>query len=189
MLGRFKAFRSFFIVLEFCDGVSLDQYVRENGAFAENQFRRVMAQLAAALSYAHSKGIVHRDIKPSNVLLTSEGNVKLMDFGLAKPVDNGKGNCSRLISGTPRFMAPEQLQGAPPDMQADLFALGCTAWKLLTGKELISDTRLTDIEDRHENWQLPDMDNLSHEISAFLQNCLQADPKHRRVDLDAISRW
>jgi len=189
MLGRFKAFRSFFIVLEFCDGVSLDQYVRKNGAFAENQFRKVMAQLAAALSYAHSKGIVHRDIKPSNVLLTSDGNVKLMDFGLAKPVDNGEGNCSRLISGTPRFMAPEQLQGAPPDVQADLFALGCMAWKLLTGKELISDIRLTDIVDRHKNWQLPDMDNLPREISAFLQNCLQADPKHRRVDLDAISRW
>jgi len=189
MLGRFKAFRSFFIVLEFCDGVSLDQYVRKNGAFTENQFRKVMAQLAAALSYAHSKGIVHRDIKPSNVLLTSDGNVKLMDFGLAKPVENGEGNCSRLISGTPRFMAPEQLQGAPPDMQADLFALGCTAWKLLTGKELISDIRLTDIGDRHKNWQLPDMADLSLEISEFLQNCLQADPKHRCVDLDAISRW
>lgn len=189
MLGRFKAFRSFFIVLEFCDGVSLDHYVRENGPLAETQFRKVMAQLAAALYYAHSKGIVHRDIKPSNVLLTSEGNVKLMDFGLAKPVDNGEGNSSRLISGTPRFMAPEQLQGAPPDTRADLFALGCTAWKLLAGKELIADTRLTDIEDRHQDWRLPDMGHLPDQVSDFLQNCLQADPANRHVDLDAVSRW
>jgi CRP-like cAMP-binding protein len=189
MLGRFKAFRSFFIVLEFCDGVSLDRYVREHGPLPDTQFRKVIAQLSAALSYAHSNGIVHRDIKPSNVILTSSGDVKLMDFGLAKPVDHRQGNSSRLISGTPRFMAPEQLQGAPPDTQADLFSLGCTAWKLLTGKELITDTRLSDIEDRHQNWLLPDMSHLSKEFSAFLQNCLQADPAHRHVDLDAISRW
>jgi CRP-like cAMP-binding protein len=189
MLGRFKAFRSFFIVLEFCDGVSLDHHVRENGPLDATQFRKIMAQLAAALCYAHSKGIVHRDIKPSNVILTSEGNVKLMDFGLAKPVDNGEGNSSRLISGTPRFMAPEQLLGAPPDTQADLFSLGCTAWKLLTGNELITDTRLSDIENRHQNWQLPDMDDLPSEVSDFLQNCLQTDPANRHVDLDAISRW
>lgn len=189
MLGRFKAFRSFFIVLEFCDGVSLDRYIRENGPLPDAQFRKVIAQLSAALFYAHSNGIVHRDIKPSNVILTSDGNVKLMDFGLAKPVDHRQGNSSRLISGTPRFMAPEQLQGAPPDTQADLFSLGCTAWKLLTGKDLITDTRLSDIENRHQNWQLPGTSHLSKEFSAFLQDCLQADPAHRHVDLDAISRW
>ena len=189
MLGRFKAFRSFFIVLEFCDGVSLDQLVRQNGPLSEEKFRKVIAQLAAALSYAHSKGIVHRDIKPSNVILTSSDDVKLMDFGLAKPVDNGEGTTSRLVSGTPRFMAPEQLQGAPTDTHADLFSLGCTAWKLLTGKELISDTRLSDIEDRHQNWQLPDMSDLTPEIAEFLAACLQIDPENRLVDLAAVARW
>jgi CRP-like cAMP-binding protein len=189
MLGRFKAFRSFFIVLEFCDGVSLDQYVRKNGPLPDAQFRKVIAQLAAALSYAHSKGIVHRDIKPSNVILTSSGDVKLMDFGLAKPVDDGEGTSSRLISGTPRFMAPEQLQGAPTDTRADLFSLGCTAWKLLTGKDLITETRLSDIEARHKNWQLPDMNDLSPEIVLILAACLQIDPARRMVDLDAVSLW
>ncbi|MGZ0168238.1 MAG: protein kinase domain-containing protein [Planctomycetales bacterium] len=189
MLGRFKAFRSFFIVLEFCDGISLGRYVRENGPLPDAQFRKVIAQLAAALSYAHSKGIVHRDIKPSNAILTSSGDVKLMDFGLAKPVDNGEGSSSRLISGTPRFMAPEQLQGAPTDTHADLFALGCTAWKLLTGKELITDTRLSDIEARHKNWQLPDMSDLAPDVVQILVACLQVDPAKRVVDLDAVARW
>ena len=86
-------------------------------------------------------------------------------------------------------MAPEQLLGAPPDTQADLFSLGCTAWKLLTGSELITDTRLSDIENRHKNWRLPDMNNLSQDVGAFIQNCLKTDPAHRHVDLDAISRW
>jgi serine/threonine-protein kinase len=176
-------------VLEFCDGVSLDQYVRKNGPLPDAQFRKVIAQLAAALSYAHSKGIVHRDIKPSNVILTSSGDVKLMDFGLAKPVDDGEGTSSRLISGTPRFMAPEQLQGAPTDTRADLFSLGCTAWKLLTGKDLITETRLSDIEARHKNWQLPDMNDLSPEIVLILAACLQIDPARRMVDLDAVSLW
>ncbi len=189
MMGRFKAFRSFFIVLEFCDGVTLDAFVRKNGPLSEEQFRKVIAQLASALSYAHSKGVVHRDIKPSNIILTSSANVKLMDFGLAKPVDNGNGEDSKLISGTPRFMAPEQLQGAPTETPADLFSLGCTAWKLLTGKELINDTRLSDIEDRHKNWQLPDTTSFAPEIAAFLESCLQVDPEHRSVDLAAIARW
>ena len=189
MLGRFKAFRSFFIVLEFCDGVTLDKFVRKNGPLSEERFRKVIAQLASALSYAHSKGIVHRDIKPSNIILTASDDVKLMDFGLAKPVDNGDGTASRLVSGTPRFMAPEQLTGAPTDTHADLFSLGCTAWKLLTGKELINDTRLSDIQDRHQNWKLPDTNNFTPEIAAFLESCLQVDPEQRLVDLEAVSRW
>jgi CRP-like cAMP-binding protein len=189
MFGRFKAFRSFFIVLEFCDGISLDQTIRQSGPLSETEFRKVVAQLASALSYAHSKGIVHRDIKPSNVILTSAGTVKLMDFGLAKPVDNGETTSSRLISGTPRFMAPEQLQGGRTDTHADLFSLGCTAWKLLTGHDLISDTRLFDIERRHQNWRLPDISHLSPDVAAFLESCLQIDPALRVVDLDKIARW
>ena len=189
MVGRFKAFRSFFIVLEFCDGVTLDAFVRKNGPLSEEQFRKIVAQLASALSYAHSKGIAHRDIKPSNIILTATDNVKLMDFGLAKPVDNGDAAASRLISGTPRFMAPEQLKGAPTETHADLFSLGCTAWKLLTGKDLINDTRLSDIEDRHKNWQLPDTSKFTPEIAAFLKTCLQVDPVKRSVDLEAVARW
>jgi serine/threonine protein kinase len=153
------------------------------------QFRKIIAPLATALSYAHSKGIVHRDIKPSIIILTSSDEVKLMDFGLAKPVDNGEGKASHLISGTPHFMAPEQLKGVPTDTHADLFSLGCTAWKLLTGKELINDTRLSEIEDRHMNWELPDMSDFTPEIAAFLESCLQVDPVNRSVDLAAIARW
>lgn len=189
MLGRFKAFRSFFIVLEYCDGVSLDEVIRKDGPLSEAQFRTVVAQLASALSYAHAEGIVHRDVKPSNVILTSSNDIKLMDFGLAKPVDKGDGASSNLISGTPRFMAPEQLLGAPPDTRADLFSLGCTAWKLLTGKELITDTRLSDIEHRHRNWQLPDIGHLPPDIADFLTGCLQADLTSRSADLDAVARW
>jgi CRP-like cAMP-binding protein len=189
MLGRFKAFRSFFIVLEFCDGVSLDHFVRQNGPLSEEQFRKVIAQLASALSYAHAKGVVHRDIKPSNVILTSSGDVKLMDFGLAKPVENADVASSNLISGTPRFMAPEQLQGGRADTCADLFSLGCTAWKLLTGNDLISETRFFDIEKRHKNWALPDTTQFAPEIAEFLTACLQADPVCRSVDLDAVARW
>lgn len=189
MIGRFKAFRSFFIVLEYCDGVSLDEVIRQNGPLSETQFRNVIGQLVDALSYAHSKGIVHRDVKPSNVILTSSGDVKLMDFGLAKPVDHSKAASSNLISGTPRFMAPEQLLGDPPDTQADLFSVGCTAWKLLSGAELITDTRLSDIEERHKNWRLPDMSDLPPDIAEFLTGCLQADPSRRAIDVDAVTRW
>lgn len=189
MLGRFKAFRSFFIVLEFCDGVSLDQFIRQNGPLSEEQFCKVIAQLASALSYAHAKSVVHRDIKPSNIILTSSGDVKLMDFGLAKPVENADAASSNVISGTPRFMAPEQLQGGRANTCADLFSLGCTAWKLLTGNDLITETRFIDIEKRHRNWVLPDTSHFIPEIAEFLTACLQADPACRSVDLEAVARW
>jgi CRP-like cAMP-binding protein len=189
MLGRFKAFRSFFIVLEFCDGVSLDHFVRQNGPLSEEQFRKVIAQLASALSYAHSKGVVHRDVKPSNIILTSSGDVKLMDFGLAKPVESADAASSNLISGTPRFMAPEQLQGDRANTCADLFSLGCTAWKLLTGNDLITETRFFDIEKRHRNWVLPVTTQFAPGIAEFLTACLQADPVCRSVDLDAVALW
>ena len=112
-----------------------------------------------------------------------------MDFGLAKPVDRGESTSSRLISGTPRFMAPEQLLGGRTDTHADLFSLGCTAWKLLTGSELITDTRLSDIERRHRNWQLPDTSHFSPDVAGFLKSCLQVDPARRDINLDEISCW
>lgn len=188
MLGRFKAFRSFFIVLEFCDGVTLDRVVRRYGPLAEKQFRRVVAQLAGALAYAHSNNVVHRDVKPSNVMLTAANEVKLMDFGLARPVET-EASSRGLIAGTPRYMAPEQLQGDMTSPRADLFSLGCTAWKLLTGDDLIRDTRITDILRRHENWKIPELRGVSREVVEFIGTCLQVDPEKRDIDLAAVSEW
>lgn len=188
-VGRFRAFRSFFIVMEFCPGVSLDQIIRDRDVVEESEFRRIIAQIAAGLNYAHEQGVIHRDIKPSNIMLKPDGQVKLMDFGLAKPVAAEAARSNNLIAGTPRYMAPEQLQGRTVDTRADLFALGVTAWKLLTGDNLITARSLSGIEHCHTNWESPDVSEFSQDIAEFLTLCLQKYPADRTVDLGKIAQW
>jgi CRP-like cAMP-binding protein len=188
-IGRFRAFRSFFIVMEFCPGVSLDQIVRNQGLVEEADFRRIFAQVAAGLNYAHERGVIHRDIKPSNIMLTPDGQVKLMDFGRAKPVTSESARSNNLVAGTPRFMAPEQFQGKRVDARADLFSLGLTAWKLLTGDNLISARSLSAIDRLHASWQAPDVSDFPPDIAEFLTLCLQKHPSDRTVDLGKIAQW
>jgi hypothetical protein len=187
MKGRFRAFRSFFIVLEYCDGVSLDVTLQDTGPLPLADFRQVIGQLASALAYAHQHNVVHRDVKPSNIMLTDCGDVKLMDFGLANPVDEA--GTKGIVAGTPRYMPLQQLRGGSIDPRADLFALGCTAWKLLTGKDLITENSLGEIVKRHENWQVPEVDCEDPAVCDFIQNCLQHQAEDRIVDLSEIARW
>lgn len=183
MIGRFKAFRSFFIVMEFCDGTPLDKVIRADGPLAPDQFCRIFRQLCEALAYAHERNVVHRDIKPSNAMLTADGTIKLMDFGLANPLDTDTDEQRGVIAGTPRYMAPEQLRGEDVDTRADLFSLGCTAWKLLHGKDLVNQRSLAGIQKRHANWDVPVFENVPDEVARFLQTCLAFNPEDRTVDL------
>lgn len=188
MRGRFDAFRSYFLVMEFCEGVSLEDIVRNSGPLTEDGFRRTVGQMAAALEYAHARNIVHRDIKPSNVMQSASGLVKLMDFGLANPVED-LANSDRTISGTLQYMAPEQLNGDAIDQRADLFALGCTAYRLLTGQPLIPGRTVLAVRQQHEKWEIPSFAEFPRDIAAFLRRCLQADPQARIVDLREIALW
>ena len=188
MHGRFEAFRSFFIVLEYCSGESLEELLKQAGPLSAEQFRSVIAQVAAALDFAHSRQVVHRDIKPSNIMLGTDGVVKLMDFGLANPIEDmpmGK----LAVVGTPQFMAPEQLRGELADQRADYFALGCTAYKLLTGNYLVSSRSIGAIRRAHANWQLPELPGVPDDIAAFVKQCLPADARDRNVDLKAVAKW
>lgn len=189
MIGRFRAFRSFFIAMEFCDGVTLDRVVREQGKLSVDRFRKIFSQLASALAYAHGRDVMHRDIKPANVMLTSHLTVKLMDFGLANPVHAKGFDRKNAVAGTPRYMAPEQLLGDESDTRADLFSLGLTAYKLLTGESLIRERSFSAIRERHQSWETPTIDCECGEVADFVRTCLQIKPEDRTVDLEAVARW
>lgn len=187
-VGRFRAFRSMFIAIEFCDGVSLDEVVRVKGPLKPDRFRIIFGQLASALAYAHSRKIVHRDIKPSNVIVSNNDVVKLMDFGLANPIDSMKND--GFLAGTPRYMAPEQAKCQPLTEFADVFALGCTAYRVLTGKSLIAGMSVAEAIEQHENWMLPDLSCFEDDIAEFFRQCLQIDPAQRHIDLSALAtQW
>ncbi len=122
-----------YYAMEFVDGVTLNQYLPEGKPLTDMAFvYSVFAALCDALDYAHGLGILHRDIKPDNVLVSVDGQIKLFDFGLARLADQGFGEKSVLL-GTPYYMAPEQLTGAPTDHRADIYALGVTLYRMLTG--------------------------------------------------------
>jgi tRNA A-37 threonylcarbamoyl transferase component Bud32 len=127
----------FFFAMEFIDGVSLRQVIRERKLSSE-QAIKIVPQLCDALQYAHSEGVVHRDIKPENILIDRKGRVKIADFGLAKltgadqPVQLTQTN---MVMGTPHYMAPEQLENPKSvDHRADIYSMGVVFYEMLTNE-------------------------------------------------------
>lgn len=195
MFGRFKAFKSYFIVMEFCDGITLERLVRLNGPLSQDDFRKAFGQIASAVLYAHQRDVVHRDIKPVNLMLNFDGTVKLMDFGLAKPINELEptGEVETHIVGTPRYMAPEQLNGREISEVTDYFALGCTAYKLLTGGTLFPEHDVTKLRAIHDRWKVPDFSyrhpDWAPDICELLTGCLQRRRSNRVCDLAKYATW
>ncbi len=196
MFGRFQAFRSFFIVMEFCDGITLERLIRLNGPLPEPEFRKVFGQLAMALQYAHERNVIHRDLKPVNLMLNFDGTLKLMDFGLAMPLgvpSSVAESDGRHIVGTPRYMAPEQLNGRELSKETDLFSLGCTVYKLLTGHSLFGETDVLKLCEMHELWKVPNFAKLhpefSPEVCELLTGLLHRRAKKRVCDLSKYATW
>ncbi len=125
-----------YIALQYLQGYPLDEYLKKNGLPTIPQVIRIGRETALGLAAAHQLGLVHRDIKPANLWLEAPtGRVKVLDFGLAKPVvgaDTAELTGSGAVVGTPSYMAPEQGMGKPVDGRADLFSLGCVLYRLCT---------------------------------------------------------
>jgi CRP-like cAMP-binding protein len=193
MYDRFAAFHTFFLALEFCEGRPLDLLLRRIGPLPEDDVRKIVGQLAAGLDYAHRAGVIHRDIKPSNVMAAEDGTLKIMDFGLARPVDEAPSTPEAAVVGTPAYMAPEQLLGERLTVAADLFSLGAVIWELLAGKRLMGTFNFAQIMRMHAAWTPPSVrDRLPHvspELATIVETCLALDPAERRVDLAQLASW
>jgi serine/threonine-protein kinase len=133
-----------YIAMEFVDGVSLEQLMAEGRPLDVPAALNILRQTAAALDYAHSKGIVHRDVKPANVLIAGDA-VKVTDFGIAKATAADQFTMTGAIVGTPNYMSPEQVQGLTVDGRADQFSLAVMAYELFTGEKPFSGEHLTTV--------------------------------------------
>jgi serine/threonine-protein kinase len=122
-----------YLVMEFVDGESLDRVLSRDGRYGWRDALLLTYHLCAGLAYAHGKNIIHRDIKPANIFIMPDGAPKLGDFGLAR-VMRELVIRSTEIRGTPLYMAPEQVKGTMIDHRADLYAVGCTLFELVTGR-------------------------------------------------------
>jgi tetratricopeptide (TPR) repeat protein len=132
----------FFLTMELLEGQTLAEIVRARGRVAAVDTARLGVQVAQGLQYAHERRIVHRDVKTANLFFTRERVVKIMDFGLAKMLEEVRKGAT-LIGGTPYYMAPEQATGEGVDPRADLYALGVTLFELATGRVPFSEGDLT----------------------------------------------
>src|SRR5215472_2981711 len=127
-LGEDPETRTPYIVMEYVKGKSLEQ----SGKLTSGNAVSLVREMAEALDFAHSRGVIHRDLKPSNILLTEDGHAKIADFGIAKLNLSELTVCGQIL-GTPAFMSPEQLNGRQVDGRSDLFSLGAILYTLLTG--------------------------------------------------------
>lgn len=172
-----------FMVMEFVDGMNLEKLLKQNGGLPLESVLKIMMQTLDGLHHAHEKGILHRDIKPANLMLTRDGIVKLMDFGIARMVGSQRLTRADRIVGTLEYMAPELLDGSEPSVQSDLYAIGVLMYELLSGKmpfEASTDTTLiTQILTKKPIPLRSRISNLPKKIEEILDTLLQKKPERR----------
>src|SRR5215471_17525706 len=125
-----------YIVMEYVDGRTLRDLLREDRRLLPERAMEITDGTLRALEYSHRNGIVHRDIKPGNVMLTRAGDVKVMDFGIARAVSDAQATMTQTaqVIGTAQYLSPEQARGERVDARSDLYSTGCLLYELLTGR-------------------------------------------------------
>ncbi|HEY2017065.1 MAG TPA: serine/threonine-protein kinase [Bryobacteraceae bacterium] len=134
-----------YIAMEYVDGPTLDQLLSGGQPTPPADLFSILGQTAAALDYAHGKGIVHRDIKPANIMIARDGTAKITDFGIAKVTASEQYTMTGAIVGTPHYMSPEQVQGQAVDGRSDQFSLAVITYEILTGEKPFTGEHLTTV--------------------------------------------
>ena len=188
------------LVMQLVPGRTLKQAVQDDGPFDPERAERVIRDVAEALAFAHSKGVVHRDVKPENIFMEAgTGRALLSDFGIAHSTEfDSRLTMTGAAIGTPAYMAPEQIDGAPANARSDIYSLGLVAWEMLTGERPWEGEALYNVIFKQKTDHLPAIDSLRPgEVPARLQyiveRMLQKKPAARWAGADgllaALTNW
>ncbi len=181
-----------YLVMQLLDGESLRTRLARDGKLSPELACRYLTQIAEGLRHAHASGIVHRDIKPDNIWITTENDIKLLDFGLARPLDEvGNLTTSGGLIGTPQYMSPEQVRGQALDGRSDLFSVGAVLFEMLTGSPPFQRNNLfsTMVAITNDSIQMPPTQlpsELSVHLEAILHDLLKKDAKDRIPTAQAL---
>jgi len=176
-----------FLVTEFVRGETLRARLAR-GRLPRTELLRYAAAMAGGLAAAHRQGIAHGDLKPENIIVNSDGQLKILDFGLAVLRREPAPALAEAVVGTPGYMAPEQLRGQPPDSRADVFAFGVILFEMATGRHPFAGDRGSMLEAALSNRAAYDAPDLPGDVAAIVRRCLSPDPGARFAsasDLDA----
>ena len=174
-----------FISMEYVRGVTLAQLMEHTGRLAFSAALSVAKQLCLGLDAAHQVGVLHRDIKPGNLILQANGNAKLMDFGIARPIQRAEPGqtVEGWLVGTPKYLAPEQLRGEEPDHRADIYATGVVFYEMFTGRSPFSGASYMDLATKTLNEEPPPpseaWSGIPPLLEAMILRCLSKDAADR----------
>lgn len=178
----------YFITMELLVGQTLSQLVARHGRLQALDVIRIGSQIAAGLGFAHQQGIIHRDIKSANLFLTDDRIVKVMDFGLAKMIEEVR-RSTTVVGGTPYYMAPEQASGENVDARADIYAFGVTLFELATAHRPFEEG---DVTWHHRNTPAPDPRSLGAEVpeglAALVLEMMSKAPEDRPSQAESVGR-
>jgi serine/threonine-protein kinase len=177
-----------FISMEYIDGEDLASLLRRIGRLPGDKALALAREICAGLGAAHDRGIIHRDLKPANIMIDGRGRARITDFGLARA--EGHRDEQGLVSGTPSYMAPEQLEGEPATVASDLYAVGLILFEIWSGRRSVSGNSLPEIIEQHRRdaprESLKNAPEVDRPIAAVIEKCLARDPAARPASARAV---
>lgn len=179
-----------FITMEYIAGEDLKSFIRRSGRVSIGKAISIAKQMCEGLHEAHDLGVIHRDLKPSNIMIDSQGNTKIMDFGIARSTEAKGITEAGVIIGTPEYMSPEQVEGADVDPRSDIYSLGAILYELVTGRPPFEGKTPMSVAFKHKtskpqeprelNTQVPE------ELNRLILKCLEKDREKRHQNVDRL---
>ncbi len=163
-IGQDEPTGTSFIAMEYVEGQNLKEILAQGRPLSFDEIGDIIAQVADALDFAHAKGIVHRDVKPANIILVEGNRAKITDFGIAKIASGANLTTTGQFLGTPNYMAPEQIRGAPVDGRTDIFSLGICLYECLTRRKPFGGDSLTSISYKIVHEPFPPLHEINPQI-------------------------